>query len=250
MSKNEPMRERLDKAMVARGLVPSRSRAQDLIGRGLVMVDGAVQQSASHLVGPGTLVVVTHAGSDHVSRGAEKLEAALTAFGFDASGRIGLDVGASTGGFTQVLLRSGACRVYAVDVGHGQMHPALRSNPRVVVHEGLDARHLDAQVVPEPVGAIVADVSFISLTKVLPNALALAAPGAWLVVLVKPQFEVGRAHVGKGGIVRDDVARQAAVEHVRGFIAATGCWRIVGVMPSPITGGSGNLEFLIGASLP
>jgi 23S rRNA (cytidine1920-2'-O)/16S rRNA (cytidine1409-2'-O)-methyltransferase len=182
-----------------------------------------------------------------VSRGGAKLAAALDAFGFKPKGRIALDVGASTGGFTEVLLERGAAKVYAVDVGHGQLHTRLKADPRVVSMEECDARSLTRELIPEPVGAIVADVSFISLAKALPAPLELAAPGAWLVALVKPQFEAGRARIGKRGIVRDERARQAAVEEVRAWLAAQENWRVVGIVPSPIRGGSGNEEFLMGA---
>ncbi len=182
-----------------------------------------------------------------VSRGAAKLAAALQAFGFDAGERTALDVGASTGGFTEVLVEHGAAKVYAVDVGHDQLHARLKADPRVVSLEGCDARELDAALIREPISAIVADLSFISLTKALAPALALAAPGAWLVVLIKPQFEVGRARVGKGGIVRDAAARQAAVDDVTAWVAAQRGWRVAGIVPSPIKGGSGNEEFLLGA---
>ena len=171
----------------------------------------------------------------------------LTPSGLDAKGLVALDVGASTGGFTEVLLARGAERVIAVDVGRDQLHAKLRQDPRVVTLEETDARSLDAGTIGEPVAAIVADVSFISLTKVLPAALSLAAPGAWLVALVKPQFEVGREGVGKGGIVRDAEARARAVAEVRAFIDATSAWRVFAEMPSPIPGGSGNEEVLIGA---
>jgi 23S rRNA (cytidine1920-2'-O)/16S rRNA (cytidine1409-2'-O)-methyltransferase len=164
-----------------------------------------------------------------------------------ASRRSALDIGASTGGFTQVLLARGATRVYAVDVGHGQLAPRLASDPRVVSLERCDARRLDRALVPEPVGAIVADVSFISLAKALPVPLSLAGPGAWLVALIKPQFEVGPAAVGKGGVVRDPAARQQAVQTVRGWMAGQPGWRVCDVVPSPIAGGSGNEEFLLGA---
>ncbi len=236
--------------MVARGLVASRARAQDLIRRGLVEVQGAIEQAASRLVATSDSVAISarHAGTGYVSRGAEKLAAALDHFGFAVNDHVALDIGASTGGFTQVLLARGARRVYAVDVGSAQMHASLAEDPRVVLQENSDARALDATRVPEAIAAFVADVSFISLTKVLPTALALAAPGAWLIALVKPQFEVGRGHIGKGGIVRDLAAREAAVETVRGFVDDLPGWRTRGVIASPITGGSGNIEFLLGAT--
>jgi len=244
------LRERLDKAMLSRGLVGSRARAQDLIRRGLVRIDGAIADAASRMIRDGEVITIAedHAGAHLVSRGGEKLAAALTHFAFPVAGRIALDVGASTGGFTQVLLAAGARRVHAVDVGHGQMHPSLAADPRVIVHEHTDVRAIDAALVPDPVTAIVADVSFISLTKALPMALARAAADCWLIALVKPQFEVGRAHVGKGGIVRDADARLRAVEAVTAFVAAQAGWHVVGVIPSPIAGGSGNIEYLLGAT--
>ena len=176
-----------------------------------------------------------------------KLIAALDHFRFPVAGIVALDVGASTGGFTQALLARGAARVYAVDVGHGQLHARLAGDARVVSLEGRDARQLDRALVPEPVGAIVADVSFISLAKALPVPLTLAGAGAWLVALIKPQFEAGRAAVGKGGIVRDPEARQRAVAAVRDWVAAQPGWRVLDVIASPIAGGSGNEEFLLGA---
>ena len=182
----------------------------------------------------------------YVSRGGEKLEAALDEFGFDPRGRVVLDIGASTGGFSDVLIARGAAKVYAVDVGSGQLHAKLRVNPKVISLEGTDARTIDRSLIREEVTAIVADVSFISLTLALPAALRLAAPGAWLVALVKPQFEAGRPAVGKGGIVRKPAERKKAVEKIRGFIEEAG-WTVIGEIASPILGGSGNEEFLIGA---
>ena len=182
----------------------------------------------------------------YVSRGGEKLEAALDEFGFDPKGSVALDLGASTGGFSDVLIARGAAKVYAVDVGSGQLHAKLRVNPKVISLEGTDARTLDRSVIREEVTAIVADVSFISLTLALPAALRLAAPGAWLVALVKPQFEAGRPAVGKGGIVRKPAERKKAVEKIRDFIEEAG-WTVIGEIASPILGGSGNVEFLIGA---
>jgi 23S rRNA (cytidine1920-2'-O)/16S rRNA (cytidine1409-2'-O)-methyltransferase len=233
--------------MVERGLVASRARAQDLIRRGLVQVAGIAACRPGTAVGAGAAIVIAGAGADGVSRGGAKLAAALHHFPFKVEGVVALDVGASTGGFTEVLLQRGAARVYAVDVGHGQLHPRLAGDPRVVPLEGCDARGLDATLVPEPVAALVADVSFISLTKALPAALALARPGAWLVALIKPQFEAGRAAVGKGGIVRDPAARERAVATVSAWIAGQAGWRVLGVIASPIAGGSGNAEFLLGA---
>lgn len=239
--------QRLDTALVARGLAASRARAQDLIRRGLVVVAGRVETKTGASVAPDTAITLAPGVEDHVSRGALKLAAALDQFGFATHGMVALDVGASTGGFTEVLLMRGAARVYAVDVGQGQLHPRLAQDPRVVSLEQCDARTLDRTIVPEPVGAIVADVSFISLTKALPAALALANERAWLVALIKPQFEAGRAAVGKGGIVRDPADRARAMTTVREWVARQPGWHIAGVIPSPIAGGSGNEEFLLGA---
>lgn len=232
--------------MVAEGLAPSRARAADLVKRGCVTVGGATVSKPGALVADDApLAVATDAGA-LVSRGSLKLIAALRAFGLSPDGAVALDVGASTGGFTEVLLAEGAAKVYAVDVGRDQLHARLRSDPRVLSLEATDARKIDATLIPEPVTAIVADVSFISLTQALPAALERAGPGAWLVALVKPQFEAGRAAVGKGGIVRDEAYRAQAVDRVRTFLEDEG-WRILGIIESPITGGSGNVEFLIGA---
>jgi 23S rRNA (cytidine1920-2'-O)/16S rRNA (cytidine1409-2'-O)-methyltransferase len=237
---------RLDQALVERGLAPTRSRARDLIVRGLVSVDGVVVAKPGAPVGGGSELALAPEAPRFVSRGAEKLVAALDFFGFDPRGLGVLDVGASTGGFTEVLLARGAVRVHAVDVGRGQLHPTLASDPRVRSHEGQDARELKPEDIGGHVDALVADVSFISLAKALPAALAFVKPGGWMVALVKPQFEVGPEHVGKGGIVRDEVRQAAAVEAVAAWLVDRG-WRVTGTMPSPILGGSGNKEFLIGA---
>jgi 23S rRNA (cytidine1920-2'-O)/16S rRNA (cytidine1409-2'-O)-methyltransferase len=225
-------KRRLDQKLVAEGLAPSRARAADLIRRGCVTVSGETVLKPGALVADDDAIVVAAGAGDHVSRGALKLEAALHAFGFDPLGR--------------VALAEGAAKVYAVDVGRGQLHDSLRADPRVVSLEATDARALDAAAIPEPVGAIVADVSFISLTQALPAALTHAAPGAWLVALVKPQFEAGRAAVGKGGIVRKAEDRERAIARVQAFLETEG-WIVLGVILSPIEGGSGNAEFLIGA---
>ena len=240
-------RARLDARLVELGLVPSRARAQDLIRRGLVDIAGVVETRPSAGVAADAAIRLSDAAGDYVSRGAVKLIAALDHFRLPVAGIVALDVGASTGGFTQALLARGAARVYAVDVGHGQLHARLMGDARVVALEGRDARQLDRALVPEPVGAIVADVSFISLAKALPVPLTLAGAGAWLVALIKPQFEAGRAAVGKGGIVRDPEARQRAVTAVCDWVAAQPGWRVLDVIASPIAGGSGNEEFLLGA---
>lgn len=240
-------RMRLDQALVERGLVPTRARARDLVLRGEVRVGDRVAAKAGELVGAGDAIAVSPEVAGRVSRAAEKLIAGLDVFGFSAAGRVAIDVGASTGGFTQVLLERGASRVYAVDVGHGQLHAELCGDARVVNLEGIDARILDRGLVAEPVGAIVSDVSFISLTKALPAALGLAAPGCWLIALVKPQFEAGREAVGKGGIVRDSAVREAAVGQIGRFLDSEG-WRVVGSCLSPLPGKDGNVEYLIGAT--
>ena len=239
---------RLDQALVARGLAPSRARARALIEAGGVRVDGAVATRPAAAVPPGAALAVEADPNPWVSRAGLKLEHALDAFGLDPAGAVALDLGASTGGFTQVLLARGAAEVWAVDVGHGQLAPALCADPRVRVREGLNARDLAGAGLPPP-GFVVADLSFIALAKALPPALALARPGATLVALVKPQFEVGRGRVGKGGIVRDPAAVAEAVAGVRAFLETEG-WSVLGETPSPILGGDGNAEVLVAARKP
>lgn len=241
------MRQRLDIAMVARGIVNSRSRARDLVQRGLIRVDGGTMTRPAAMVAEAQTIDMEPGADRWVARSALKLIAALEAFGFSPVDRIALDIGASTGGFTQVLLDRGALQVYAVDVGHGQLHASLLENPGVHCLSGTDARDLSDAIVPEPFTAITADVSFISLTLTLPRALERASPGCWLAALIKPQFEAGREHIGKGGIVRDPAAHNIAIERVRTFLAAQRGWAIEGIEPSPIEGGSGNKEFLLGA---
>ena len=238
-------RARLDQALVAAGLAPSRSRAQALISEGHVTVDGARATRASMAVGPEAALEVAGGAGRWVSRGALKLAHALETFALDPTGAVALDLGASTGGFTEVLLHAGAAAVWAVDVGHGQLDATLRADPRVRLIEGLNARDLTADHVPAP-DWITADLSFISLAKALPPALDLARSGAVLVALVKPQFEVGPAFVGKGGIVRDAAAIGRARADVAAFLAGEG-WSVIGETESPITGGDGNVEYLIAA---
>jgi len=241
------MRQRLDLAIVARGLAPTRARARDLIQRGDVRIGGATVKKPAQGVGPDERIEVDPVAARVVSRGAYKLEHAISVFDFEPKGLITLDVGASTGGFTQVLLARRASQVYAVDVGRDQLHRDIANDPRVVELSRFDARRLTRREIPELPGAVVVDVSFISVTKVLGPVLDLTAPSAWLVVLVKPQFEVGRAGVGKGGIVRDDAARRAAIEAVSSFVEARPGWVVAGVVESPIAGGDGNVEYLLGA---
>ncbi len=240
-------RERADRLLVARGLVRSRAQAGDLVRRGLVLADGAPVAKPGQLLGVDARLEVAPGAAARVSRAGEKLAHALTHFGLDAEGRIALDIGASTGGFTEVLLEAGVRRVHAVDVGRGQLAPRLGKDPRVVSLEGVDARALGPEHVPGPVGAITVDVSFISLALVLPHVLPFAAPGAWLVALVKPQFECGPEAVGRGGVVRSEAARRKAVRAVSAAIARETHWRVLGAVPSPIAGRAGNVEYLLAA---
>jgi 23S rRNA (cytidine1920-2'-O)/16S rRNA (cytidine1409-2'-O)-methyltransferase len=234
---------RLDRRLVAEGLAESRSRAQALIRAGAVSVDGAPVRHPAAEPSPGAVIAIAADPCPWVSRGALKLLHALDRLGLAPHG-LALDLGASTGGFTEVLLARGAARVIAVDVGHGQLHPRLAADPRVVLLEGVNARALPPGL-PAP-DWITADLSFIPLATALPPALALARPGATLVALVKPQFEAGPAHVGRGGIVRDPAVRAAAVANVRAFLAGKG-WPVIGEAESPIRGGDGNREFLVAA---
>ena len=228
------------------GLAESRTRAQALILAGNVFVgDRRVAKSGDLLPEDAVLTVK---GRDHpwVSRGGVKLAHGLAFFGFDLAGAVALDVGSSTGGFTDVLLTKGAVRVYAIDVGTNQLAWKLRSDERVIVHEQTNARDLTTEIVPEAVDIIVCDASFIGLAKVLDAALGLAKPGAKLIALVKPQFEAGRGEVGKGGVVRDPVIHQRVCDEAAAWIESKG-WRVIGVETSPITGPEGNVEFLLGA---
>jgi 23S rRNA (cytidine1920-2'-O)/16S rRNA (cytidine1409-2'-O)-methyltransferase len=240
--------ERADQALVARGLAASRARARMLIEAGAAFVNGQVIDKASRGVAAGDVLEVRGEPLPWVSRGGLKLAHGLAHFGYDATGRVCLDVGASTGGFTEVLLHAGAARVYAVDVGHGQLAESLKADPRVVSREGVNARYLSAAEVPEPVGAVVCDASFISLQTVLAAPLALAAPGAWAIALVKPQFQAGPQDVGKGGVVKDAGVRARVCAEAADWFAARG-WRVDGLVESPILGPEGNVEFLLGSRL-
>nr|WP_251133880.1 TlyA family RNA methyltransferase [Rhodomicrobium sp. Az07] len=240
------MKLRLDHLLVRRALAETRSKARDMIRRGGVRVRGRTDVKPGLEVAEDEPVEVIEK-MPYVARSALKLAAALDAFGLSPCARACLDVGASTGGFTEVLLERGATRVYAVDVGRDQLHASLRQNVRVVSLEAQDARALTPALFDAPIDAVTCDVSFISLEKVLPAVLPLAAPGAWLVALVKPQFEVGRDGVGKGGIVKDENLRRAAVERVTACIEAEG-WRALGAVASPIKGQDGNEETLVAAS--
>src|SRR5258706_1009938 len=239
-------RARLDKVLLDRGLVASRERARALIMTGAVLVRGRPETKPGTLVEPSDDITLRDDDHPYVSRGALKLVKGLDSFGIDPSGNTALDIGASTGGFTDVLLRRGAARVYAIDVGYGQLAWSLRQDPRVVVLERHNARTLDPTLVPEPCDLAVIDVSFISLTLVLPRARELLRPphGKPIVALVKPQFEVGRALVGKGGVVRDPDARRGAVDKVRSWALANG-FEPGDDVESPITGPAGNVEYLL-----
>ena len=237
---------RADQLLVARGLAESRTRAQALILAGNVFAgDKRVAKAGDMLAEDAALTVK---GRDHpwVSRGGVKLDHGLTHFRFDVMGAVALDVGSSTGGFTDVLLNRGASKVYAVDVGTNQLAWKLRSDPRVVVHEQTNARDLTAAIIPEPIDIVVCDASFISLTKVLHAALDLARPGAKLMALVKPQFEAGREEVGKGGVVRDALVHERVCRQAADWVRSKG-WTVLGVEASPITGPEGNVEFLLPA---
>ncbi len=249
MNPHQPasQRQRLDELLVGRGLFVSRSRARDAIERGTVAVDGAVVRKPGQAFRPDAAVAVDDPAQAYVSRAALKLVAGLDHFGFDPAGAEALDIGASTGGFTQVLLERGAAHVSAVDVGHGQIHPDLACDPRVTVIEGLNARDLT----PEDLGGrlpdfIVSDVSFISLKLALPPALALARAGAKAVLLVKPQFEAGREAIGKGGLLRNPADAERLAEDLRAWLDGVPGWRAIGFCASPIDGGDGNREFLLG----
>ena len=238
-------KRRVDQALVDRGLVESRTRAQALIMAGKVWSGDRRVGKAGDLLGEDAPLDVR--GQDHpwASRGGLKLDAGMRRFGLSAAGRVCLDVGASTGGFTSVLLAGDARRVYAVDVGHGQLAWALRTDERVVVRERVNARHLTAEIVPEPVEALVCDASFIGLQTVLPAAIELCAPGAWAVALIKPQFEAGPGQVGKGGVVRDPAVHQAVCARIEAWWGELPGWQVEGIEESPITGPEGNREFLI-----
>lgn len=236
--------QRLDRLLVERGLAPSRAQAQALIREGAVTVDG-VRAAKPGLVPRADAEIAVEAGARWVSRAALKLLHALDLWGLSPEGAEALDLGASTGGFTEVLLARGARRVHAVDVGHGQLAPRIAEDPRVRSLEGVNAREIGEGLVPPP-DWIVADLAFIGLEKALPPALALAKPGALLVALVKPQFEAGPAAVGKGGIVRDGMVHEAVRARIRAFLEASG-WRVTGEAESPILGGDGNREFLVAA---
>ena len=240
------MKIRADQLLVSRGLAESWTRAQALIMAGVVFSGERKLAKAGEMLAEDAPLEVR--GKDHpwVSRGGVKLDHGLTHFGFDVSGAVALDVGSSTGGFTDVLLSRGAAKVYAVDVGTNQLAWKLRQDSRVVVLEQTNARFLTNEQIPEPVDVIVCDASFISLSKVLEVPLKFAKPGARLVALVKPQFEAGRAEVGKGGVVRDPAVHERVCTEAKAWVESQG-WSVPGIEQSPITGPEGNVEFLLGA---
>jgi 23S rRNA (cytidine1920-2'-O)/16S rRNA (cytidine1409-2'-O)-methyltransferase len=235
------IRQRLDEALVARGLYPSRSRARDAILRGTVSIDGETTCKPAQPVGPNAVIELIDEAQGYVSRAALKLKHGLSHFGIQVSGRNVLDIGASTGGFTQVLLEQGAATVTAIDVGHGQMRV---EDPRLTSIEGLNARDLAPQHLALPINLIVCDVSFISLKLALPPALDLAEEGAHLIALIKPQFEVGRDGLGKGGLVKDEADHARVCEEIATMLRHHD-WTVLGLTPSPLEGGDGNREFLI-----
>jgi 23S rRNA (cytidine1920-2'-O)/16S rRNA (cytidine1409-2'-O)-methyltransferase len=239
-------RVRADQLLVSRGLAESRTRAQALIMAGAVFSGERKIAKAGDMLAEDAPLEVR--GKDHpwVSRGGIKLDHGLTQFGFDVAGAVALDVGSSTGGFTDVLLSRGASKVYAVDVGTNQLAWKLRQNSRVVVLEQTNARFLTSEQVPEPVDIVVCDASFISLRKVLEAPLKLAKPGAKLAALIKPQFEAGREEVGKGGVVRDPEVRRRVCDSAAEWVGSQG-WQVLGITESPITGPEGNVEYLLGA---
>jgi len=242
-------KQRADQLLLQRGLVESRARAQALILAGKVFSGERRIAKAGDMLYEDIALEVR--GQDHpwVSRGGLKLAHALTHFRLSPQGHVCLDVGASTGGFTDVLLSNGAAKVHAVDVGHGQLAWKLRIDPRVVVHEKTNARHLTRAQVPDPIGALVCDASFIGLATLLPAPLALCIPGAWAVALIKPQFEAGRDAIGSKGVVRDPAVHAMVCDRIRAWWSALPGWTVLGITESPITGPEGNREFLIAATL-
>lgn len=234
-------RTRLDLALVKRGLAPTRARARDAIARGTVTLNGATATRPSQPVADADRLSIDDPAAAYVARSALKLKAGLSAAQMAVAGKVCLDLGASTGGFTQVLLEAGAARVYAVDVGHDQLNTDIAARPEVVMLEGTNARDLTPALIPDAIDLLVCDVSFVSLLKVLEAPLSLCAPGAEAVLLIKPQFEVGRAHIGKGGIVSPGPHIEDAVARIVAFMEARGWTKVVRI-DSPISGGDGNTE--------
>lgn len=237
---------RLDQLLVERGLFPSRSRARDAVVRGTISVNGKTIKKAGHLVAFDEDLMVRDPAQSYVSRAALKLKAAIEHFGLDINGRTALDIGASTGGFTQVLLEQGAVHVIAIDVGHDQLHDKLKSDPRVTNYEGVNARYLNYEHLGNRlVDCVVSDVSFISLKLALPPALSLAAPESLCILLVKPQFEAGREAIGKGGLLKDPDQGLIIAESFVDWLNSQSGWRALGICASPIEGSDGNIEYLL-----
>ena len=243
------MKPRADQLLVERGLAESRAKAQALILAGLVFSGERKIEKAGQPLAPEAPLDVRGREHPWVSRGGIKLAHALDRFGWDVAGAVALDVGSSTGGFTDVLLQRGAAKVYAIDVGTNQLAWKLRQDPRVVVHEQTNARYLTAEIVPEPIDILVCDASFIALAKVLDTAVDLVRPGGRMVALVKPQFEAERGEIGKGGVVRDPAVHERVCAAAAAWIEGRG-WAVEGVAESPITGPEGNREFLLAARKP
>jgi 23S rRNA (cytidine1920-2'-O)/16S rRNA (cytidine1409-2'-O)-methyltransferase len=242
------MRQRLDQLLVSKGLATTRSRARDLVARQAVRVDGQPATKPAQMVLETAAIDIDAAANAHVARSAQKLIDALDAFGFECTDRNALDIGASTGGFTEVLLHRGAVMVHAVDVGREQLHASLKDDPRVVDHSGIDARMLNTAEIPDPITALVVDVSFISLRKVLPVPMALVQAGGWLVALVKPQFEQdSKDSISKAGLVKDPDGGLAALRSVEAWLAEQPGWRVTATRATSLPGKSGNQEYLIGA---
>lgn len=242
---------RLDQLLLNAGLVASRSRARDAISRGTVRVNGRIVTKPSSTFPASAVIEIDDPAQAYVSRAALKLKAALDAFGLDPAGLDCLDIGASTGGFTDILLERGAAHVIAVDVGHDQLHPRLRADERITNYEGLNARVLDEDHLEDrTIGAVVSDVSFISLKLALPPALTLAEPGAFCVLLVKPQFEAGREAISKAGLLKDPESAPAVAAELERWLTEDMGWQSLGLIPSPITGGDGNVEYLLGGRKP
>jgi 23S rRNA (cytidine1920-2'-O)/16S rRNA (cytidine1409-2'-O)-methyltransferase len=239
-------RLRLDEALVTRGFYQTRSRARDAIKRGTVTVDGRIATKPAQPVGDDAVIAIADQARAYVSRAALKPKHALDHFALSPEGLHCLDIGASTGGFSEVLLERGARHVTALDVGHAQFAPALARDPRITLWEGLNARDLEPRHLETPPQFIACDVSFISLKLALPRALDLAAPGARLVALIKPQFEAGRQALGRDGVVKDELALRQVCDDIASWLKAQ-AWSVIGLLPSPLQGGSGNKEFLIAA---
>ena len=251
MSQDTQMTIRLDQLLLNRGLVASRARARDAIQRGTVKVDGRTVTKPASTFAQGVTLTIDDPAQDYVSRAALKLVAALDHFGLDPSEQTCLDVGASTGGFTEVLLKRGAAHVVAVDVGHGQIHPRVAEDPRVTNIEGLNARSMTRGDIDErAITFIVSDVSFISLKLALPPALGLAEPGACCILLVQPQFEAGRDAISKAGLLKDPESAPAVAAELERWLVEDMGWRSLGLIPSPIAGGDGNSEFLLAGRKP